>query len=241
MQDRYTADIGDYAKYGLLRWMAKRTQQALGIAWYLVPNEDHNEDGRYTNYFDWPEEYRRYDPECFDALEKIVKTNNRNTQAIESSSLFHHATYHNRRYDAQSIPASKRARTRQEWIKEAADFLKHCPFLFLDPDNGLSIASTTEGSKKAGKFVYNEDLVTFWQTKPQALICYQHVTRTGDVKTQAARHRERVTELLGVEPRTIYWLAYSLRIFIIISPNPQVYKAVDELLTSQWGKLFKTV
>ena len=33
MQDRYTGDIGDFAKYGLLR--ALEAGHRLGVAWYL--------------------------------------------------------------------------------------------------------------------------------------------------------------------------------------------------------------
>lgn len=43
MQDRYTGDIGDFAKYGLLRYILDRVDMTLGINWYLVPDEAHNE------------------------------------------------------------------------------------------------------------------------------------------------------------------------------------------------------
>ena len=48
MQDRYTGDICDYAKDGLLR--ALGDGHRLGIAWYLYPNESHNADGKHTAY-----------------------------------------------------------------------------------------------------------------------------------------------------------------------------------------------
>ena len=43
MQNRYTGDIGDFAKYGLLRALCPGHR--LGVAWYLYPDESHNEDG----------------------------------------------------------------------------------------------------------------------------------------------------------------------------------------------------
>ena len=48
MQDRYTGDIGDFGKLGLLRWLS--TSLSIGVNWYLVPDESHNGDGRHTNY-----------------------------------------------------------------------------------------------------------------------------------------------------------------------------------------------
>ncbi|MBD3413291.1 MAG: hypothetical protein GF421_02535 [Candidatus Aminicenantes bacterium] len=50
MQDRYTGDIGDFGKYGLLRYILDREDMTLGVNWYLVPNEAHNDDGKYNRY-----------------------------------------------------------------------------------------------------------------------------------------------------------------------------------------------
>ena len=57
MRDRYVGDIGDFAKYGLLRAIGKGKR--LGVAWYLcvgneAPRVDSEEvstgDGRHTAY-----------------------------------------------------------------------------------------------------------------------------------------------------------------------------------------------
>ncbi len=46
MQDRYTADIGDFGKYGLLRALCSPVDDGsnawLGLVWYLVPDESLN-------------------------------------------------------------------------------------------------------------------------------------------------------------------------------------------------------
>lgn len=49
MQDRYTGDIGDYGKLGLLRSLAAAGLH-VGVNWYRTPDEDHNEDGKFTQY-----------------------------------------------------------------------------------------------------------------------------------------------------------------------------------------------
>lgn len=46
MQDRYTGDIGDYGKLGLLRCLAASGLR-VGVNWYRTPDEDHNEDGKF--------------------------------------------------------------------------------------------------------------------------------------------------------------------------------------------------
>ncbi len=45
MQDRYAGDIGDFEKFGLLRHLVKVTRWSLGIVWYKIPCETHNNDG----------------------------------------------------------------------------------------------------------------------------------------------------------------------------------------------------
>lgn len=60
MQNRYTADIGDYGKLGLLRCLEK-TGLKIGVNWYLTPDEGHNEDGRFIQYAH-DEAYQPYDP-----------------------------------------------------------------------------------------------------------------------------------------------------------------------------------
>jgi hypothetical protein len=60
MQDRYAGDIGDFVKLGLLR--AISPGYALGLAWYHVPDEGHNDDGRHIGYTAQPETYSALDP-----------------------------------------------------------------------------------------------------------------------------------------------------------------------------------
>ena len=47
MQNRYTGDIGDFAKYGLLR--AIRGRMRLGVAWYLHPGAGPDGDGGHVD------------------------------------------------------------------------------------------------------------------------------------------------------------------------------------------------
>ncbi|MGN1144419.1 MAG: hypothetical protein ACI4SU_07600 [Anaerovoracaceae bacterium] len=46
MQNRYTGDIGDFGKLGLLRQLSG-AGFSIGVNWYLTPDESHNGDGRH--------------------------------------------------------------------------------------------------------------------------------------------------------------------------------------------------
>jgi hypothetical protein len=66
MQNRYVGDIGDYVKVAILRQLA--AGKRLGVAWWLVPDEGHNNDGGHREYSRRPTEWRHFDPEPFDEL-----------------------------------------------------------------------------------------------------------------------------------------------------------------------------
>ena len=51
MQNRYVGDIGDFGKYHLLQELSMPDLK-LGIVWYLIPNENHNSDGKHVRLFE---------------------------------------------------------------------------------------------------------------------------------------------------------------------------------------------
>ena len=59
MQDRYTGDLGDFSKLGILRAL-KTAGLSIGVNWYLTPDENHNGDGRHVKYL-YQEEYKTCD------------------------------------------------------------------------------------------------------------------------------------------------------------------------------------
>ena len=57
MQNRYTGDVGDFGKYGLLRALClpegdRGPALRLGVVWYLTSDESHNNDGRHIGYLE---------------------------------------------------------------------------------------------------------------------------------------------------------------------------------------------
>src|SRR6478672_5257600 len=72
MQNRYVGDIGDYLKLGILRALSPGYR--LGVAWWLFPDEGHNQDGRHVGYLQRPEQWRHHNPILFDALAEIVRS-----------------------------------------------------------------------------------------------------------------------------------------------------------------------
>ena len=81
MQDRYAGDLGDYLKFGLLRWLAPPGAPAsprLGVVWYRTADETHNPDGKHITYLDpghWSSgHFRDLDRDLYDRLAHAIYT-----------------------------------------------------------------------------------------------------------------------------------------------------------------------
>ena len=63
MQDRYTGDVGDFGKYGLLRWLCGQDAAPLrlGVVWYRadssIINADPPNDGKHVEYLQAEQEH----------------------------------------------------------------------------------------------------------------------------------------------------------------------------------------
>ena len=96
MQDRYTGDIGDFGKLGLLRQLAS-TGLSIGINWYRTPDETHNSDGLHIGYLQ-KEQFRACDPDLWSALGRIVSSGKREITALEQCAILDAAYFGKKSY-----------------------------------------------------------------------------------------------------------------------------------------------
>lgn len=95
MQDRYAADLGDFLKLGLLRWLVatppKRSRPRLGVVWYRVPNEEGNADGKYVAYLrdghPTGRMLQELAPDLYDRLRSVHDSGDRSVAKLESSGV----------------------------------------------------------------------------------------------------------------------------------------------------------
>jgi len=173
MQNRYTGDIGDFVKLGILR--ALSPGHRLGVAWWLYPDEGHNDDGRHIGYLSQPEKWRHFDPTLFDALSEIVASGQRTVRAVETATILPGATF-----ASETIPVggtiAERPQMRRQWFETVLRTLDAADLVFADPDNGLEPSGHSLGSAKAGKSILLAELRAL--AKPgRCLIVYHHQTR----------------------------------------------------------------
>ncbi|OGA20760.1 MAG: hypothetical protein A3I02_05320 [Betaproteobacteria bacterium RIFCSPLOWO2_02_FULL_67_26] len=221
MQNRYTGDIGDFAKYGLLRALGAGLR--IGIAWYLFPDEPHNSDGGHVEYLEDPAKWRDMDPELYDRLRAIVQSDRRDVQQIEESGLFHDALF-------SSVPlafrgdAKSRAKQRADWFRDVLIKLADCNVVFADPDNGLCEDRQFSTSDKAA-----------WKRIPLSEAHVLAAGRTGVIYHHNTRRRgghrseiEHWLKLLGPDATALYWRRYSNRTFFVVHPTREIERRLRE-------------
>jgi hypothetical protein len=180
MKDQYVGDVSDYLKYAVLRaWNASRLSLALG---WMLTEPDMRSDGNLTRYLEQPDLYRDFDPALFDGLARLVSTGNRSVQAIIEAKLL--ADCH-----AQDRTLTDDMLNRRGWFRELANTAADRDVLFLDPDNGLEVASVARGRAGSRRYVYLAELAELHHPR-QAIVVYQHFPRVArDVYLNAQLRR----------------------------------------------------
>ena len=236
MQDRYTGDIGDYGKLGLLRCLAA-SGLCIGVNWYRTLDEGHNADGRFIQYLQ-DAAYEVCDPLLFRALARIVTAPARRVESLESPGILD-AVFFNDTLDFQSTAAPLRPALRADWHKRALAALKGRDVIFVDPDNGLMVPSA-QRSKKGNKYVLPEELFDYYR-QGSSVIYYQHKARRLD-DFYIAKHRELLSELPGAKGLGVKFTRTSLRYYwFLLHPehSKTVHRALTDMLSGPWGFYFQ--
>lgn len=253
MQDRYTGDVGDYGKYGLLRRLCGDNVDSLrlGVIWYRTDDAivaaDPGNDGKHIGYLRPANEstYRPCDPSLYDRLQEIVARNDRHVCAIEESGLlgaeaaFYRDYVPGPRTDARG---EARATPRRRWAEQSRRATAECDLVFLDPDNGLETKSTPITRAKAPKYVYLEEVQRLYE-RGQSVVIYHHLARNGSHTQQVAGWRERLIE--RIEPDDTFALRFSRgtpRAYFVLATSAHAGVLGDRvvaLVDSPWGSHFE--
>lgn len=240
MQDRYTGDIGDFGKLGLLRVLQEQNL-SIGVNWYLTPDETHNEDGKYTEYLneEKKEKYFPCDESLWQELKKIVDSGNRNVSALQNEHILK-AAFYDKPLNFRGKSKEERISIRKVWHERALEQLSGSDVVFVDPDNGLVVPSA-EGKPKENKYVMPDELSDYYK-KGSSVIYYQHKARRQD-QFYSDQH-EKLIRSPGFESSSGLALKFkttSLRYcFFIIQPRHRemITEAVNEMASSEWSDHF---
>ncbi|MBL8226393.1 MAG: hypothetical protein JNM50_13800 [Chromatiales bacterium] len=221
MQDKYAGDIGDFGKFALLRALAP--DRRLGVCWYAVESEVHNNDGRHTAYLAQPERFRSLDPVVFDALKgKLSDGGPRSIRRLEELGLLPGAVFHGR-----LVPRSRSER--HIWFQELRQTIKTCELVFLDPDNGISFGAS---SHKAVAL----DEIQALAKDGHALLVYHHQGRLkGGASQEYARAVESFRAIGITDAYAVRLRPYSSRFYFLVNGGGALRDRL-QTFARHWGR-----
>lgn len=239
MQNRYVGDVGDFGKYGLLRVLMGACGR-LGIVWYLVPDENHTNDGRHIDYLNKPE-FEACDPALFASLKEIINLGRRHTRAVEQSGIFPPETV----YYSQSLSFDGRTNRqwqREDWLRGAMQAVSGCDIIFCDPDNGLQPPTVEKQDRRAAKYIFYDEAEAFLSSA-DTLVIYHHLSRQGTHLMQIHRRVEALRKLAGPERQvlTLRFRPYSPRAYFILTNQQAMIEQIKTFAKSNWKQYFQLV
>ena len=235
MKNQYVGDIGDYGKYGLLRFLASHGIK-IGVNWYLTEN-DGSTDGRFTTYLKNPAE-RVYDPELFDALQNITDCPDKTVKMIEQARIIPYAEFFSELLKSSSLEADAREWNCRLWFNNSTLMLGNAELIFADPDNGISYRKKAR-TKDSEKFILPEDVAEYYNSG-RNVVYYCHKGRRKQEAWEQAkaeiRNHIRDAQLLAVTCHRGTQRSY---IFVL---HPDCYLKYERIITafldSEWGNMF---
>ncbi len=258
MQNRYVSDLGDFGKYGLLRALCRSNESGspeltLGVVWYLMPDESHNADGKFTQYLDHSPKnehrFRRCDPELYNALDIIYKKD-RNVSSIRKYSILSPGTvFYEKLLTFDGTPANslgarrKRIAYRNGWVQDALSATKDCDIIFVDPDNGLEVGIKRH-QKRGPKYVFFDELEPYCK-RGQSLIIYHHTSRRGTAEEQVRERLAQIDERLNSDSTfaLLYHRGSSRAFFVVPSEKHKsiLTGKVEQFMQGPWSQHFTMV
>ena len=263
MQNRYTGDIGDFAKFGLLRFLSGMTdverpepRLRVGLNWYLVPDERHggdrrriNNDGRFVEYLVPSEEniglYGECDPELWAKLGQLVGMGARCVHCtrvngvLPDDAKFYEVML---RY-LPNLPVETKTDIREHWFQHALRKTRNTELVCCDPDNGIGLDRDMYDAERGPKYAYMPDLRAIWE-RQQSLVIYQHIDRSEAAMRQIEDRAAILGTELGQEPIPLRWRRWSSRVFFVV-PQPRHRRVIEErvgrFLDHGWGQHFERV
>jgi hypothetical protein len=138
---------------------------------------------------------------------------------------------------------SAREAHRVKWLSRALAATAECDLVFLDPDNGLETPSVPKHSRKAGKYVFWDELISFWK-RGQSLVVYHHLNRSASVQDQTKSLRQRFLTNFG-DAAFISALLFrrgSCRHFWVLGQahhEPKLCSRINNMVKAGWSGYFE--
>ena len=235
MKNQYVGDVGDYGKYGLLRFLARHGIQ-IGINWYLT-EDDGSSDGKFTTYLEKPEN-RVCDPELFDALRELASINYKTVEMIEDWEIIPEADFFGEILKTNSQASEDGKWDRRLWFNNSKLMLEDAELIFADPDNGISFTKTVR-TKGSEKYILPDEVCEYYHSgKNVVFYCHKGRRKQEDwerTKTEIRKYLKDA-QILAV---TFHRGTQRSYIFVLHPDSFHKYEQIlKDFLDTAWGRLF---
>ena len=234
MKNQYAADLGDYGKYGLFRFLARKGIR-IGVNWYLTA-DDGTKDGKFTDYLENTRENgdMQYDAELFCALQAIAaKKEKKCVQDIEAGGLIPGAVFY-------SEVLTSDPKERDAWHERALNRLlgDDIDLIFADPDNGTWREDRKLPRKTGEKYALLKELRRYYD-EGKDVVYYCHKARRKSEDWQA-KIREFNADGHNAKIIVLTYHRGTQRSYIF-AIHPDKYDdydaALKEFIDSAWGSV----
>ncbi len=237
MQDRYVADVGDFGKFQLFRYLFNHKEspldgKALAQIWFMHKGEDEkNNDGRHIDYF---ERMMGSDEYLEDSLLDVIMRDKREVIELENLKLLKNATFF-----YEEVP--KALEDRYLWLNAALTFSSRSQIVAVAPDNGMALkcqrASKTferltlceHYTQKVSphKYIFAEEVRYFYRL-PYLEVCivYQHLGRcfshNEQIRALKSSLQSEYNHVLAIKHKP-----YSPRVFFFLSKSQVIHESLE--------------
>ena len=257
MQNRYTGDIGDFGKYGLLRALTASGEAdplRLGVVWYLTPPED-NRDGQQRNYLRagnrTGEQLRQCDSNLFTKVWGLEPPVNRHVSEVRLRNILPTDTeFHEAPLNPRDVPKRRgrrirdlRAEERERWHQSALETTRDCQVVFLDPDNGIEPAGLQASDLRARKYALYGEIQSYLD-RGQSVVVYHHLNRSQKGVKQIHRRQLEVFSRMRRRALAMRYHRGSPRAFILIPQaghRAELMDRIGRMMEGPWARHFSMI
>jgi len=239
MQDRYAGDVGDFGKIGMLRCIEKLGIK-VGVNWYLVGDESHNNDGKHIGY-QKDKKFLGCDDDLLCGLSNMIEKGKRSVAELEKLNLLSTGKYYHKRLIESEV---RDKNNRIKWHQNALDAMQGCDLVFLDPDNGMIPKSIGGGSRKSIKYVFPEEIIDYYKAG-HSVVFYSH--RTREQLNVYLKRFDKLFEAEELNTATIRGISYkrgTIRDYFFVLREEHV-DAIDnsiaEMFDGKWSRHFERI
>jgi len=237
MQDRYVADVGDFGKFQLFRYLFNHEEspldgKELAQIWFMHQGEgEENNDGRHIDYFErmiGTDEYLEH------SLLDVIMRDKREVTELEKLKLLKNA-----KFFYEEVPRA--LEDRYLWLNRALTFAAKSQIVAVAPDNGMALkCNRTEQcfdlltleehySQKVypHKYIFADEISYFYRL-PYLEVCivYQHLSRCFSHNKQIESLKDSLQKeydfVLAVKHKP-----YSPRVFFFLSKSQVIHESLE--------------